>query len=152
MIQVKRMSHATFETPDLERQIDYFTQVVGLAVAARENGQVHLATKVGDLAVRLEKGSQAKCARIAFQVDPQTPFDDIRKGIEAEGVRCEVKSDPAPGIAKLVSFEDTKGTKLEVFAEQKPISKNQAVAGIGPMKLGHLAFCVDDPKAYVEWY
>ena len=38
MIQVKRISHATFETPDLGRQIDYFTQVVGLAVAARENG------------------------------------------------------------------------------------------------------------------
>ena len=38
MIQVKRMSHATFETPDLERQIDYFTQVVGLQEAGRENG------------------------------------------------------------------------------------------------------------------
>ena len=30
MIQAKRMSHATFETPDLERQIDYFTQVEDL--------------------------------------------------------------------------------------------------------------------------
>ena len=56
MIQVKRISHATLETPDLERQVDYFTQVVGLAVAGRENGRVHLATKVGDLAVQLEKG------------------------------------------------------------------------------------------------
>jgi catechol 2,3-dioxygenase-like lactoylglutathione lyase family enzyme len=152
MIQAKRISHATFETPDIERQIDYFTQVVGLTIAARENGRAHLATKVGDLAVQLEKGSQAKCARIAFQVDPQTPFDDIRKGIEAEGVRCEVKNDAAPGLPRMVSFEDPKGTKLEVFAEQTPISKNQPVAGIGPMKLGHLAFCVDDPKAYVEWY
>ena len=44
MIQAKRFSHAAFETPDLERQIDYFTQVVGLAVAARENGRAHLAT------------------------------------------------------------------------------------------------------------
>ena len=51
MIQAKRFSHAAFETPDLERQIDYFTQVVGLAVAARENGRAHLATKVGDLVV-----------------------------------------------------------------------------------------------------
>ena len=33
MIQVKRFSHATFETPDVERQVDYFSQVVGLAVA-----------------------------------------------------------------------------------------------------------------------
>ena len=87
MIQVKRISHATFETPDLERQIDYFTQVVGLAPAGRENGRAYFATKVGDLAVQLEKGSAARCARIAFQVDPATDFADIRKGLEAEGVR-----------------------------------------------------------------
>ena len=38
MIKLRRIGHATFETPDLERQIDYFTQVVGLAPAGRENG------------------------------------------------------------------------------------------------------------------
>ena len=97
MIQVKRFSHATFETPDLERQIDYFTQVVGLAVAARENGRAHLATKVGDLVVQLEKGDQARCTKLSFQVDPDTEFGDIRKGLEAEGVRCESRNDTAPG-------------------------------------------------------
>ena len=30
MIKVKRIGHATFETPDVERQIDYYTGVVGL--------------------------------------------------------------------------------------------------------------------------
>ena len=58
MIQVKRLSHATFETPDLERQIDYFTQVVGLQVAGRENGTAFLATKVGDIAVRVREGQR----------------------------------------------------------------------------------------------
>jgi catechol 2,3-dioxygenase-like lactoylglutathione lyase family enzyme len=28
MMQLQRIGHATFETPDLERQIDYYTQVV----------------------------------------------------------------------------------------------------------------------------
>ncbi len=72
MIQVKRMSHVTLETPDLERQIDYFTQVVGLQEAGRENGTAFLATKVGDIVVRVEKGSEARCAGIAFQVVDQT--------------------------------------------------------------------------------
>jgi catechol 2,3-dioxygenase-like lactoylglutathione lyase family enzyme len=152
MIQVKRISHATFETPDLERQIDYFTHVVGLAPAGRENGRAYFATKVGDLAVQLEKGSAARCARIAFQVDPQTDFADIRKGLEAEGVTPKERNDSAPGIGKMVSFEDPKGTVIEVFAEQTPIAKNQPVAGIGPLKLGHLAFCVDEPKQFVEYY
>jgi catechol 2,3-dioxygenase-like lactoylglutathione lyase family enzyme len=152
MIQVKRISHATFETPDLERQTDYFTQVVGLAPAGRENGRAYFATKVGDLVVQLEKGSTARCAKIAFQVDPATEFADIRKGLEAEGIKPAERNDAAPGIGKMVSFEDPKGTVLEVFAEQTPIAKNQVVAGIGPLKLGHLAFCVDEPKRYVDYY
>ena len=95
MIQVKRMSHATFETPDLERQIDYFTQIVGLTVAARENGRAQMATKVGDLVVTLAKADQARCAGLSFQVDPDTEFGDIKKGLEAEGVRCETGSQAA---------------------------------------------------------
>ncbi len=152
MIQVRRFSHATFETPDLERQIDYFTQVVGLAVAARENGKVHLASKVGDLVVQVEKADQPRCTKLSFQVDPHIGIDDIRKGLEAEGVRSEMRSDAAPGVPKAVTFADPKGTMIEVFAEQTPIAKNQPVAGIGPLKLGHLAFCVDDPKAFADFY
>src|SRR5581483_7580019 len=86
MIQAKRISHATFETPDIDRQIDYFTEIVGLVLAERANGRAYLATKVGDLAVQLEKGGQSRCTRIAFQVAPDTDVDDIRRGIESENV------------------------------------------------------------------
>jgi catechol 2,3-dioxygenase-like lactoylglutathione lyase family enzyme len=152
MIQARRFSHATFETPDIDRQIDYFTQIAGLALAGRENGRAYLATKVGDLAVQLEKGEQSRCARLAFQTAPDTEFDDIRRGVEAEGVRCEVRNDSSPGIPKMVTFADPKGTICEMFAEQTPVAKKQPVAGIGPMKLGHLAFVVPDPKPFAEFY
>ena len=152
MIQAKRISHATLETPDLDRQIDYFTQVTGLVLAEREKDRAFLATKVGDLAIQLEKGDHARCARIAFQVAPDTEFDDIRRGVEAEGLRCEARNDPSPGIAKMAVFEDPKGTVCEVFAGQKPIARNQQVMGIGPIKLGHLAFVVPDPKALADFY
>jgi catechol 2,3-dioxygenase-like lactoylglutathione lyase family enzyme len=39
-----------------------------------------------------------------------------------------------------------------VFATQTPIGKNQQVAGIGPIKLGHLAFVVPEPKEYAAFY
>jgi catechol 2,3-dioxygenase-like lactoylglutathione lyase family enzyme len=152
MINVKRIGHATFETPDLSRQIDYFTQVTGLVLAERENGRAFLATKLGDLVVQLEKGDQARCARISFQVAPDTEYEDIRKGIEVEGLRCETRNDSSPGIPKVLTFEDPKGTIIEVFSKSAPIAKNQQVAGIGPLKLGHLAFVVSDPKAFADFY
>ena len=152
MIKARRFGHVTFETPDLKRQIAYFTEIVGLVVAERENGRAYLATKHGDLAVQLETGEKARCCRLAFQVDPQTDFKDIRRGIEAEGLHCQSRNDPAPGISQLLSFQDPKGTACELFSVQTPICNPQAVAGIGPIKLGHLAFVVPEPKEYAEFY
>jgi catechol 2,3-dioxygenase-like lactoylglutathione lyase family enzyme len=152
MIAVKRISHPTLETPDLQRQVDYFTDIAGLVLAERENGRAYLATKVGDLAVQLETGDEARCARIAFQAAPDVDIDDLRRGIEAEGLRCHTRNDPAPGIAKMLAFEDPKGTVCEVFVGQTAIGGNRPVAGIGPIKLGHLAFVVDEPKRYADFY
>ena len=100
MISVKRLAHVTFETPDLERQIDYFTHIAGLVLAAREKGRAYLATKVGDLAVQLEEGSQARCARLAFQAAPDLELDALRRGIEAENLRYEMRNDPYPASPK----------------------------------------------------
>jgi catechol 2,3-dioxygenase-like lactoylglutathione lyase family enzyme len=151
MIQATRFSHAVFETPDVERQIDYFTEVAGLALADKQNGRAYLATKLGDLVVQLEKGDVSRCAKLAFQA-AGADIADIKRGVEAENIACEIRNDPTPGVAKLVAFKDPKDTVIEVFAEQTPIGKNQQVRGIGPIKLGHLAFVVDDPKKYVEFY
>src|SRR5580692_5307884 len=152
MIKAKRFGHVTFETSDLERQIAYFTEIAGLVLAERENGRAYLATKLGDLVVQLENGERARCARLAFQVSPEADVNDIRSGIEAEGLRCHARNDPAPGIAQMLSFEDPKGTVCEVFAAQTPICKPRPVAGIGPLKLGHLAFVVPEPKQFADFY
>ena len=63
MIKAKRFGHVTFETRDLERQIAYFIEIAGLVEAERVNGRAYLATKHGDLAVQLETGDSARCAR-----------------------------------------------------------------------------------------
>ncbi len=152
MINVKRFGHATFETPDLDRQIDYFTRIAGLVLAGRENGRAFLATKVGDLVVQLDKGERSRCARLAFQAGPDADIEELRRRIEAENLRCEMRNDPAPGIPKMLAFEDPKGTACEVFTTQTPISTNQPVTGIGPIKLGHLAFVVDDPRKFADFY
>ena len=121
-------------------------------MAEREKGRAYLATKLGDLVVQLETGEHARCTQLAFQVAPETDFDDIRSGIEAEGLRCRSCNDPAPGIPQMFEFDDPKGTVCQLFAVQMPICQQQPVAGIGPIKLGHLAFVVPEPKEYAEFY
>ena len=59
MIKVLRIGHATFETPDLAKAIEHYTQVIGLSLAGREDKRAFLATKIGLLAVELQQGPQA---------------------------------------------------------------------------------------------
>ena len=35
VINVRRLGHATLTTPDIDRQIEYYTEVVGLALVER---------------------------------------------------------------------------------------------------------------------
>ena len=152
MIKVTRIGHATFETPDLERQIDYFTNVIGLVLAERDAGHAYLATRVGDLAVQLDKGDASRCSRLSFQAAPDTDFGELRRGLAAEGVSCDLRADPSPGIPEAMSFADPKGTMIDVFTSAQPFDRKGPAAGIGPLKLGHLAFCVEDPKLFADFY
>ena len=66
MIAVRRLGHATLTTPDIDRQVAYYTEVVGLTLVAREANRAILATKQGLEAIALEPGAPNALSRIAF--------------------------------------------------------------------------------------
>ena len=53
MIKVRRLGHATLTTPDLERQVAYYTDVVGLVLVERSQDRAFLACKLGLEAIAL---------------------------------------------------------------------------------------------------
>ena len=64
MIKPRRIGHATFETPDLEKAIAYYEKFMGLIVAEREKDRAFLASKVGPLAIQLNKADRAHCIKL----------------------------------------------------------------------------------------
>ena len=44
MIGVKKIAHATYETPDLDKQIEYYTDILGLNLIAKEKDAAFLAS------------------------------------------------------------------------------------------------------------
>ena len=117
MIKLLRLGHASFETPDIEKAIEHHTQVVGLSLAGRDGQRAFLATRTGQLAVELQQGSQTKCARLSFEVAPDADFDDLRRELQKHGVASEERNDAIPGLPKVLSFQDPKGTRIELFRE-----------------------------------
>ena len=152
MIKLLRIGHATFETPDLAKAIDYYTQVAGLALAGRETGRAFLATKIGQLAIELQEGAQARCNKLSFEVAPNADFADLQKNLSGHGVKSELRSDSVPGQPKVLTFQDPKGTTIELFNQWSYLGNQEQVVGVGPLKLGHVAFTVPDPKATADFY
>ena len=152
MIKIKKIAHATFETAELERAIDYYTQVNGLVLAEREKHRAFLATKTGLLAVQLEQASHARCARLSFELAPGADLTAIRRHLSNEGIGSDEHRGSAPGIPKALSFLDPNGTVIELFSEWSYVGGWRDGVGIGPLKLGHVAFFVPDPKFIAEFY
>jgi catechol 2,3-dioxygenase-like lactoylglutathione lyase family enzyme len=152
MIGVRKISHASYETPDLEKQCDYYTNVLGLTLVAKESSSVYLANANDHHSVVLHRGENANCTRIGFQLGPDDDLDAFEKQILSHGLRTLRKRDPEPTIADMVSFEDPKGTILEVFKRPEPQTQGFSSKGIVPHKLGHVAFQVTDVKHVTKFY
>jgi catechol 2,3-dioxygenase-like lactoylglutathione lyase family enzyme len=152
MIRVRRIAHADFDTPDVERQVDYYAEILGLTLVAKEKDVAYLANTNDHHSVVLRKGSEPRCTRIAFQIAPQDDLAAFKKQIESHGIKVEAKKDPEPTIPEMLSFEDTKGTVMEVFREREPAPQRFGEKGIVPLKLGHIAFNVVDVKKASDFY
>jgi catechol 2,3-dioxygenase-like lactoylglutathione lyase family enzyme len=152
MIGVKKISHASYETPALDKQVEYYTDILGLALIARDNGAAYLANTVEHHSVILREGSHPRCTRIGFQLGPDDDLDAFEKQTAAHGLHTSRKKDPEPTIEDLVSFEDPKGTVMEVFKRPEPQKQAFRTNGIVPHKLGHVAFHVTDVKAVTRFY
>jgi catechol 2,3-dioxygenase-like lactoylglutathione lyase family enzyme len=151
MIKARRLGHVTFRTPDLARQVDYYRDVIGLGLVAREGGRAFLATEAGQLSVVLEEGGNDGCTRLAFEVSADD-FAAAAIRLAAKGIDCQAGSDTAPGIARSLRFVDCKGTTIELFADGGFVDPGAPVAGARPVKLGHIAFLVQNPQETVDFY
>jgi catechol 2,3-dioxygenase-like lactoylglutathione lyase family enzyme len=152
MIGVKKIAHATYETPDLDKQTEYYTDILGLSLVAKEKDAAYLASTLDHHSVVLRKGAQSQCVRLGFQVGMDDDLGAFEKQTAAHGIKVQRKNDPEPSIAEMITFEDPKGTVMEVFKRGEFSHQKFPGKGIVPHKLGHVAFFVKDAKKATDFY
>jgi catechol 2,3-dioxygenase-like lactoylglutathione lyase family enzyme len=152
MIHICRMGHAAFATDDVDRLVTYYTRVMGLSLVAREKDRAFLATQTGQIAVELQRGDSPHCAKLSFELAAGDDLKDVARKLNASGITSTIKGDSIPGVPQVLSFEDVKGTTIELFTEWETPERGEPGTGIGSLKLGHVAFIVPDPKAAADYY
>jgi hypothetical protein len=84
------MGYATFHTPQLDRMIDYYLNVIGLILVSRDAGGAFLAARTGLLAVELLNGPQPDCAALAFEVGSDQEFETADSRPRVSSASCVV--------------------------------------------------------------
>src|SRR3989441_11222022 len=96
MIRVCKIAHASYEMPDVEKQIEYYTEVLGLTLVEKNKDAAYLANAVDHHSVILRKGPDAKCVRLGFEIRPDDDLGDFERQVQGCGVETERKKDPEP--------------------------------------------------------
>jgi catechol 2,3-dioxygenase-like lactoylglutathione lyase family enzyme len=152
MIRVRKIAHTSYEMPDLDKQVEYYTDILGLTLTAKEKDATYLANTVDHHAVVLRRGPEVKCVRIGFQLGPDDDLDAFEKQTAAHGIKTARRKDPEPTISDMLTFADPKGTIMEVFKRPEPAPQKYQRTGVVPHKLGHVAFHVADVKGVTNFY
>src|SRR5919201_3013637 len=106
MIRVRKIAHAAYEMPDVEKQLEYYTEILGLSLVERDSNAVYLANSIDHHSVVLRRGAEARCVRVGFQIGPDDNLDEFERQVQAHGVKTQRKHDPEPTIADVLTFED----------------------------------------------
>ena len=149
---ISKISHVSYTTPDLGRMTEYFQQVMGLSLVEQEENVAYLGSTIDHHSVVLRHAPVPACTGLGFQVGVDQDLTQIEQQLTRRGVGVQRVTDPEPGIHDQISFLDPKGTNIQLF--HPPVSSDRRFAsqGIVPLKLGHVAFHVEDAGAMTDFY
>jgi catechol-2,3-dioxygenase len=152
VIKAKRLRYARVSTPDLARQVEYYRDVIGLAVVMQDSERAFLASEAGQVTLIFERGPTAALAALSLDLSPGLEASKILALLERDGVRAEIRSDVGPGLAQIIRAVDMDGRALELRTDAAFTDNRQSLPGVAPLKLGHIACYTADPGAISKYY
>jgi catechol 2,3-dioxygenase-like lactoylglutathione lyase family enzyme len=150
-VSVTKVGYVGFETPDLDRMIDHYTNTLDFALVESDGYRAFLTTSFDHHSMVIEKSATARARTfVGFQI-----ADDLsaaEKGLRASGYAVERRSDIGPATPDvLVVDEPMTDTPIHLFAGQAG-SGVTSFDPLTPTKLGHVAAFTPELPAMQSFY
>ena len=149
---VKKIGYAAFETSDVHRLSEYYQEVLGFAVQAQARDMVFLSCPLDHHSVVLKKGPGPDCTQLGLEVASDDDLSELRRRIESRGITVSEATDPAPSVARRISFAGPGNFTIEAQAEVAVSPPETSKDAIRPLRLGHVAFKVANVKATAKFF
>lgn len=134
---VSKLGYVTFDTPDVERMVWYYTNVLDFEAVEQSVDEAFLTTGSDHHCVVIKRGE--KKARSAVGYEVWGSLADAQQRLKDSGYEVERRSDIAPGTPDVVVLKEPgTGIDLHLIEGQDP-SGVDGRAVLRPTKLGHVA-------------
>ena len=136
-IRVSKLGYVGFETPDVERLVEYYTKVLDFALVDGASEGAFLTTGTDHHCVVVTRGDTRARAVVGYEI--WEDLDSAQQRLKEAGYETQRRSDIGPGTPDVLVLEEpSTGTPLHLMTAQDP-------SGVGdypplrPTKLGHVA-------------
>jgi catechol-2,3-dioxygenase len=136
-IRVSKLGYVGFETPDVDRLVEYYTKVLDFTLVDSSPDGAFLTTGTDHHCVVVTRGGSKARAVVGYEV--WEDLDAAEARLKEAGYETQRRSDIGPGTPDVLVLEEPgTGIPLHLMTAQDP----SGVAGYTPMrptKLGHVA-------------
>jgi len=136
-IRVSKLGYVGFETPDVERLVEYYTKVLDFALVDGAPEGAFLTTGTDHHCVVVTRGDTRARAVVGYEI--WEDLDSAQQRLKEAGYETQRRSDIGPGTPDVLVLEEpSTGTPLHLMTSQDP-SGVGAYPPLRPTKLGHVA-------------
>jgi catechol-2,3-dioxygenase len=147
---VSKLGYVGFETPDVDRMVDYYTKILDFVVVEQSADEAYLTTNFDHHAVVVKKGGVKPRSFVGYEVFGE--LSDVAAKLRALGLDVDRRSDIAPSTPDVLVLEEpTTGVPIHLYDQQSG-SGVDGYTPIRPTKLGHVAAFVDDLGPLQDFY
>ena len=148
MIQVRRLGHATFSTENIEREVEYWSDIMGhVVVTIARRTACSCRPSTATRRSRWSRGRRGSCKRLSFQVAPGSDLGELERNLAGHGVKRERRARHLAGRRAGGHVHRPQGHAdrgLCGLRRCAPTTARDPV--IAPLKFGHIAYRVNDPQ------
>jgi catechol-2,3-dioxygenase len=152
MPKVFRIGYIEMETPDLQRQTDYYENILGLSQVEANTDSIYLSLGLDHHNVVLRSASASGLGSIGFQVNKNVVLKEMAKELQDAGHKVSWKTDSHPGVSELIEVTPPGSIPLQLFHTMTMSAPGFSNRGIGPVRLGHIAIMTPDAEKVVRFY
>jgi len=149
-VQVSKLGYVGFQTPDVDRLVDYYTKVLNFELVERSIDQAFLTTGPDHHCIVIDKGDRQARSIVGFEI--WQSLVDAERRLKDAGYRVERRSDIGPGTPDVVVLQEPlTGVSLQLIAGQDA-SGVQGYPPLRPIKLGHVAAFTPELEPMQDFY